>query len=605
MASWKFDERPINLVEQDLTQRDQFNNDDLEIAEALVREVIQNSTDAKIENSDGPVRVRFALSDIEGEQAEHLAGLLSELLPHLRECGLDNSLVTNRQTIRILVIEDFNTRGLTGAYDEKDDDNFTNFWRRFGRSFKSGRDGGRWGLGKLVYSSTSEIRTFFGLTKRYNDNIPLLMGQCVLSNHEIGNKKYYPFGFYSNRRAEDSFQLPVDCLDEIRTFSSLSGISRSSESGLSIVIPYPAGSVKSNKIIQSVVKNYYFPILAGSLVVDVNDNIIDSESFDYFANTADNSSLIPFDFVKEVSNSLSQDPLLSGTKIINSCVDFNDCIEKSDIDTLKSLYAEGHLIQVRLSLALKQKAKPETSTFIDVFLKAVSDGDSPYTLFVRGMITVPAEAKKNFSRRAHAAMVASSSEVVSFLGDAENPAHTLWNERAEKLKRRWEHPTQALRAVRHALTRLHDIIVDNEDKQEPDALKQFFSLPEAESVGPIIDSVPRDLKSDDQPFRIERKQFGFTIAPGASAKKWTYPRKISVEVAYDINGSNPFRRYSEYDFNFAESFLVIDTPNACVISRDLNKFEVSLNSEHFRVEVSGFDENRDLVVDVRESGDEN
>ena len=48
--------------EKELTQQDQFNNDEVVLAEALVRETIQNSTDASANGNH--VRVRFALHTI-------------------------------------------------------------------------------------------------------------------------------------------------------------------------------------------------------------------------------------------------------------------------------------------------------------------------------------------------------------------------------------------------------------------------------------------------------------------------------------------------------------------------------------------------------------
>ena len=46
-----------------------------------------------------------------------------------------------------------------GAIDLKDNGQFCGFWRQFGRSNKKGSSGGRWGLGKLVFSSSSSIKT--------------------------------------------------------------------------------------------------------------------------------------------------------------------------------------------------------------------------------------------------------------------------------------------------------------------------------------------------------------------------------------------------------------------------------------------------------------
>ncbi|MBP0114373.1 hypothetical protein [Bradyrhizobium vignae] len=136
MADWEFEDLPASLVEQELTQRDQFNNDEVELAEALVREVIQNSTDAPAGN--GPVKVRFAIVERTGEQTERIEKLFASLGPHLKACDVDDA-VLDRPTIRLLLVEDFNTRGLTGNPAVLDEDNFRNFWRRHGKSGKVGK----------------------------------------------------------------------------------------------------------------------------------------------------------------------------------------------------------------------------------------------------------------------------------------------------------------------------------------------------------------------------------------------------------------------------------------------------------------------------------
>lgn len=62
-----------------------------------------------------------------------------------------------------------------------DKEPFSDFWRRMGKSHKAGKSLGRWGLGKLVFSSSSEARIFFGLTVRKTDpELSLLMGQPVI-----------------------------------------------------------------------------------------------------------------------------------------------------------------------------------------------------------------------------------------------------------------------------------------------------------------------------------------------------------------------------------------------------------------------------------------
>jgi hypothetical protein len=206
MPDWNFEERDPRYIEQELTQRDQFNNDEVTLAEAIVREVIQNSADAALDST--PVKVRFSIHEIAPADVQQFRHQFLALRPHLTACKI-NAWEIDEKKPRLLVIEDFATKGLTGEPGSLDGGNFHSFWRRHGKSGKSGRAGGRWGLGKLVYSTSSDIRCFFGLTVQADKNEPLLMGQAVLSNHEIGNRKYVAHGFWFGSRNTDGMQMPV------------------------------------------------------------------------------------------------------------------------------------------------------------------------------------------------------------------------------------------------------------------------------------------------------------------------------------------------------------------------------------------------------------
>lgn len=150
---WRFPLLPNNLVESEVTQRDQFNNDDVDISETIVRETIQNSLDAAV---DDPCQVKVSfrwVSKENGLSKEYFSLLLKDQLPHAAAAGIDIDSLDFANP-RALVIEDFGTCGLTGSTTSKDDDHFSDFWRRHGKSHKSGKSRGRWGLGNWYTRST-------------------------------------------------------------------------------------------------------------------------------------------------------------------------------------------------------------------------------------------------------------------------------------------------------------------------------------------------------------------------------------------------------------------------------------------------------------------
>jgi hypothetical protein len=259
------------------TQRDQFNNDDVELVDALVRESLQNSLDAADSEA---VRVRFALSEpSETNRAKLITFLdLEQLKVRLSACSIESDTIGFTQP-KLLVIEDFGTTGLTGSWNSMDKEPFSDFWRRMGKSHKSGKSLGRWGLGKLVFSSSSQARIFFGLTVRGAEpELPLLMGQAVLTTHDLPGQRFDSHGFFCNL-GETGLQLPITDLGEVRNFADACGVTRTSESGLSIVIPYVLATITEERLVHAVLRNYFFPILLGRLVVEVGSQTIDAATF--------------------------------------------------------------------------------------------------------------------------------------------------------------------------------------------------------------------------------------------------------------------------------------------------------------------------------------
>jgi hypothetical protein len=68
----------------------------------------------------------------------------------------------------------------------------------------------------------------------------------------------------------------------------------------------------------------------------------------------------------------------------------------------------------------------------------------------------------------HAALEARQETISRLLGDAENPAHTRWNERAERLRNGWQSGGMVLRRVRAALHELHAVVFDRLDREDTD-----------------------------------------------------------------------------------------------------------------------------------------
>ncbi len=594
--SWRFSPVLRGEKEQGVPQRDQFNNESIKLTEAIVREAIQNSVDARLPKRDD-VTVRFRTVELRGNDAEYMNGILQALQPHLRAADW-RAHTEFRPVVPTLVIEDFGTTGLTGSTTGRDDGSFYNFWRRTGISGKTGRALGRWGLGKTVFSAASEVGAFFGLTVREGETERLLMGECTLNPHEIDGNLVRAYGYFAHHR--DDVATPVSDPHSVEQFRRHLPLGRRLQSGLSIVVPY-AGSVTEEDILEAVVKNYYFPIAKGALTVGVNDTEINPRTLGRIADRFLHSS-VPLGFVREVSDRRGRPtrvPDIEGSEPIGSKDPGQDYFSERDAAELAAKYDTGALVHVRFPIALHRLSHGETLTWIDVFLQRPSGNIRAFGIFVRGDMVVLDERRTPDG--GYGAMIADEDDIVAFLGDAENPAHTSWNERAEKLRMRWRWHAASLRAVRNAMRNLYRVVAPEEDTLDTDSLEVFFSVADSgggrkrHSVGPAIGSVP-------QPWRIEPVRGGFRVAPRSPVEGRSDLKELTVRVAYDVPRGDAFARHEEFDFDLAASGQIRKVyEGAAPAFTGVNWVVLKVTSPRYSVRMEGFDPNRDLCVRVEEA----
>jgi hypothetical protein len=592
-------------VEKEVTQRDQFNSDEVELIEALVREAHQNSLDAKAaSNSATPVKTRMAFHVPGEEHRDFLLKVFSGLEEHLSACGIETAGM-DFGSPRFLVIEDFNTTGLRGSWEKKDDQPFSDFWRRVGKSHKGGQQGGRWGLGKLVFSGASQARTFFGLTVSADDQsqTPLLMGQAVLATHsDVTGKVLDAHGFFCEPRS-DGFQLPLTDKDLIDRFRAAVGISRTGEPGLSIAIPFARTDVTEEALLRQLVRNYFFPVLVGQLESSIGVADVTAGSFASLAVAHGGPDLRDgrlMDFIGKLRTQIEANaPQLAFT------ADWTRGMEKAlspeQLTDLREKYARGELVHVRVPVSMRHRKKGQMHSHFDLFLRA-TDGDG-YGLVVRGAITLPLEAREFRARRALGALIANDPAIVEFLGDAENPAHTKWNGNAEKLNANWTAAAQRLREIRSSLNAFADLLVQAVEKVELDAFIEVLSIPGGEKgsskrrkrpvvIPPLIP--PPDPKA--RKFRIQERRGGFVIRGATGLTEQDLPIEIQVSAAYDIMRGNPLKKHSPLDFDFQKEGITINSSGALASPTSANSLRIVVREPTFAVEATGFDINRDLVV---------
>jgi hypothetical protein len=591
-------------VEQEVTQRDQFDTDMVGLAETLVREAHQNSVDGGSSVADGPVRTRIMFTRAHADDAAFWEQLLNPLRPHLRAAGMETPDIDFTRP-PLLVIEDFGTTGLLGDVDRKDNRNFSDFWRRTGRSHKHGQQGGRWGLGKLVYSSASRIRTFFAETIRDDDPSarPYLMGQTVLKHHTIGGSDYAPHGFFAVS-GEDRLQLPSSDQAFIARFRSATGISRTNEPGLSIVIPFPQLDLDTTEMLPHVVRNWFFPILTGQLVVEVGNSIIDQASFpnlarEYGGPAFESGTLVAF--ITALEEAAQQPPLYTAVHGW-ATRGIEESLGADHLEELRETFVGGGLVSVRAPLTLRPKSGGVRETHIDLYLQSHGDISRADALYVRGALTVPGEARRFRGRSCYGALIAKEPSVAEFLGDAEGPAHTSWSGSAEKVKENWKNPGERLKEIRLALNYFYNAVAQPADREDKDALINIFSVRDKGSNGqrnrgpvvkpPKVPPIPRSLSQ----YRIVPHRGGLAIRSTPDTQP---PLQLRVRLAYDVVTGDPLKKYDPLDFNLVTSpGLAVEATGAVASISAPNELQLEVHASTFALNVDGFDVNRDVFVRV-------
>ncbi len=596
------------LVQQELTQWDQFRTDELSAAEALVRESHQNSLDARSASNIGPVRTRISIGDAKPEDRDYFRDLFGPLLSHLKAC--DRRLNDPSQP-RILVFEDFGTTGLIGKVDSRDRQNFSDFWRVLGRSHKSGVASGSWGLGKLAFPASSTARTFFGLTIRENDPQPYLMGQSVLEYHRVGSQDYVPQGFFAEHRPDD-FQLPVTDAATIKRFAGAVGFTREKAPGLSIAVPFVHPDLKEADLIPQIIRNYAFPILTGQLEVEIGGRVISADSFDEIIRDCGGEEFKDGSlarFIRDLYAASARAP--DAEMALSWRQRMADALDETSLKKLRERFAEGALVHVRLPLTLKRVAEESGRSHVDLFLRQAVEGEQPRALFVRGALTIPKEAVQRFrSRMAFGALVASDPLVAEFLRNAENPAHTEWNG-GGKLRDLWSSASNRLSEIRNSLRLLHELLAQALEHRDENALKALFSVKDQDIASrPKQDSLiirkakqPEDIPRTPKAFTIAPRKGGFVVKHGTIPATETLPLTIVVKAAYDVIRGDPFKKHSEYDFDFrgerGKLTFEHEATGASIRVSAANVLEINVTDPEFRVEIKGFDTNRDLKLDAR------
>lgn len=645
MQDWKFRPKAEGEIKEDPIQERFFTTSDVgDLTTALIRESIQNSMDARTNKEQNPAIVRFLLCP-KGISPGIYNQYFKDLLEHLKSenNGLEELPDFSRE-MPFLVIDDYNTTGLEGDIFEEDDPpkddsnkhNFYWFWRNIARSGKGQDDIGRWGVGKTVFSASSEINTFFGLTVRREDGKKYLMGKSVLKWHQLSeNREWFcPYGFFSNYENNSTyFAIPFDSeVDKsiIENFENTFKIQRKNNEdndyyGLSIAVPFPKKEITRRGIILAGIKQYFYPIIEGKLIVEVEseideplsiksdniDKILDSIDFENY--TEKNNLQKVFLLVRKSLKLLDEDfisfkkpPLDKPPRWQDSWLYNEDIYSK--IDVARTRFENGEIIPFKIPMRILEKGKDPEINWFKTFVQYDGFLNETDSYFIRDGVTITG-IKTIKKKGLRILIVIDEKKIARMFGDSENPAHTEFQKDAPHFLKKYIDGAACITFLTNTVSNIYNLLIRPSEGTDDEILKDIFYI-EKDSVTP---EPKQDLKVEEKgedynnkkiekingkisPYIVSKAEGGIQVTNNPYSE--ISPKRISMQIAYMVPKGNPLKKYSAWDFDLNESSFNVETLGGVIEMIKENKIDFKIDNKEFRLKITGFDYERDLFVKV-------
>ncbi len=625
---WKFNPLVPGYKIREATQGEFFATDAIRNpAEAIVRESVQNSLDA---TTGGPVRVRFYLSGAEDAlRADRAADWFTGAWPHFEadDNGLKDCPKAD-EPCRFVVCEDFGTRGLQGDPSQWENlpgkkNNFFYFFRTEGRSAKSDTDRGRWGLGKYVFPRSSRVRSFLAATVRSDDQRRLLMGQAVLKSHRVGTRSYHGDGW--SGIGDRELILPFEEPDLLDTFCRDFNLQRGDHPGLSVVVPWCDEDLESSHFIAAAARDYFYAILHGDLTVVIETSgkavTLAADSLEQTLMTDAPDVAAELDSLLRLSRWAIRLPATDIPRIDlpipRHSYKWPDAIFDVEVAASHRMRLQaGECLAFRVPVLVREK-RPAISkqSFFDLFFvrdEAYQDGRP---LFIREGILI-SNVRGPRVAGIRAIVVVQDRALAAMLGDSENPAHTEWQKNGSNYKDKYLYSASYIEFVSASVARIVRAIVETDDDVDPTLLADYFSIPTIGDDAPARPEGTRAVGKERRPgpppmpvpslqprprrFRVRKLAGGFSVSTGD--ENAAMPSRLDIRAAYNIRRGNPMTRYRPQDFRFDRAPVNIELTGAHLLTCRDNRLLVAVTARDFDITVTGFDNNRDLVIKVTAPG---
>ncbi len=467
-------------------------------------------------------------------------------------------------------------------------------------------------------------------------------------NGEIEPDNFAPFGFFSTSKLEDTgvdyAPLPVDDLNYISRFKETFNMVRDDEPGLSILIPHPDEEILCpDAFARSVIARWLIAIYSGELIVRIRHNgkLIHELSQDTLR------AVIPtldWDLEPYWTGSKGEpNPAYRSTDMWLGFLDLLDSVEalseedcfdidptgststgpswanpfglqgEETVDRFRERFNSGDPILIRAHPNLAPYVGLVEGEFQIILRKVDAELSTQY--FAREMMGIP------FVKGDHDEVLAivhcnddhlGPQSLRHLLRDSEGPAHLQWSPNASRVVRKARKWWMGGAGVRYVIDSIGSLLEHSKiPPEEEEHAVSLFSITisgteQKTPAEPPVGPGPINPPPPKQPPICTIPSRGYSQGVRVRRhKEYSLAGKtIQIDLAYETKG-NPWSKYSELDFsvddithvaNGAEFVMAASKPtskNGLVMT-----FEVQ--SDDWKIDLSGFGTDRDIAVDVKE-----
>ena len=621
----------------------QFEDDRNLLSISFIRELIQNAIDAWNKNSGKPVKLVFKLIDVDTKHQTTLKNLFSQIMP-LIKMGVGNSslkLTYPEKNLykKALIVEEYNTIGLTGEYNRKKNNeeswHYSNYLFGVNRATKI-KGGGSAGVGKITSNMVSDLKAILFLTSRSLENEVWAGGRVEFeAAHTLGNQSFENCAFLSNNKinknlnelTEDdrnSICSPISNKSDIDLIKEIFKLERpDSQFGTSWIMPAPVHQIdqKTKTELTSVdsykkiiLDEYSWAIIKGLIEIDLDGVLINKESvMDILYEVYPEKNEL-WDFMLDVSSFPNTNFIRLKPNWFN-CDDLNDAFLTDDekekaVDVFESENRET--VGLKLPLKLSNQDGDE-DTYFHLFIQRAKylEGKSN-ELVIRNYLPISGVAKSLLGITGDAVnsmVLITEEKLVKFCRSAEQADHTDFViKRATARGYKQSSARENIRAIKGATHKVYQFFNDV-DIHDEDILSDVFSITtrkeiEKNTKNKKIKKKKRKTKNTNKSSTVIKKM-DFEKVSNSHIRFFPGPNlirdneiplqvKVSIEEPVLLGSKSNVLNYGSDGFLNSN----ITNSNTSIINKFRDHIEFEITDPEFELNISDLDVSRTVQFSV-------